>query len=96
MMREGTARVDHTDFLNYIDILKQQPFSLYPAPQGPDLNVNWRLKKFSYVSDSPTHVTIEDTDNQKTYELSLVLIEFANRGVLRLTRQVVSFDGSFV
>ena len=88
--------MDHTDFLNYIDILKQQPFSLYPAPQGPDLNVNWRLKKFTYVSDSPTHAAIQDPETEKTYELPLVLVEFANRGVLRLTRQVISFEGSFV
>ena len=85
------------DFVKlYVDILKREPFLLYPPPEGPDKRINWRLRKFTYVDDSPAHVTIQDVETQKNYELPLALVEFANPGVLRLSRAVIPWNGSFV
>jgi len=88
--------MEQKEFLKFIEILKAGPFSIYPTPVGPDQCVRWYLKRFAFVDDSPTHVTIQDTETQKNYDLPLVLVEFANRGVLRLTRVVSPWEGSFV
>lgn len=88
--------MEQKEFLKFIDILKAEPFAIYPAPAGPDQRINWRLKKFTYVDDSPTHVTIQDVETEKNYDLPLALVEFANRGVLRLSRSVAPWNGSFV
>ena len=88
--------MDQKEFVKFVDILKAEPFAIYPTPTGPDQRIKWYLKRFTYVDDSPTHVTIQDTENQKAYDLPLVLVEFANRGVLRLCRAVSPLNGSFV
>jgi hypothetical protein len=90
--------MEHKDFLKYLDILKDKPFSLYPPPQGKDENQNGHLRaaKFSYVDDTPTHVIIADNATSKTYHIPLVLVDFASPGILRLTRQLEPWNGSFV
>jgi hypothetical protein len=88
--------MDHKDFPKYIEILKQEPFRIYPPPQGPDQTILWHSRKFVYVDYSPTHIIIQDAETQKSYDLPLVLVEFANRGVLRLTRSISPWNGSFV
>jgi hypothetical protein len=88
--------MEQKEFVKYVEILKAEPFALYPAPAGPDQRINWRLKKFTYVDDSPTHVTIQDVETQKIYDLPLALVEFANREVLVLSRSVAPWNGSFV
>jgi hypothetical protein len=88
--------MEHKEFLKFIEILKLEPFAIYPTITGPDQRIKWHLKRFTYVDDSPTHVMIQDTDTQKNYDLPLTLVEFANRGVLRLTRAVSPWNGSFV
>lgn len=89
--------MEQKDFLKYLDLVKE-PFALYPSPQSPDGNQNtyFRTAKFVYVDDNQTHVQIQDVKTQKTYDLPLVLIEFVNPGVMRLTRQVAAWNGSFV
>jgi hypothetical protein len=84
--------MEHKDFLKYVDILRQKSFGLYPNPK----NLHSGQNNFTYVEDDPTHVKIQNTTTQKIYDLPLVLVEFANVGVLRLTRAVESFNGSFV
>lgn len=85
------------EFQKYIGVLDQKPFSLYPSPQVPESQAQeWYARKYVYVSDSLTHVTIKDAASQKTYQIPLVLIEFANPGLLRLTRQVKPYNGDFV
>jgi len=88
--------MEHKEFLKYVDILQVEPFAIYPTITGPDKRILWHLKRFTYVDDSPTHVTIQDTETQKNYDLPIALVEFANRGVLRLTRGVSPWNGSFV
>ena len=90
--------MEHKDFLCYLDILKDQPFSLYPCPQGTDQNQNghFRAAKLIYVDDNPTHVKIQDVKTQKTYDVPLVMVEFVNPGVVRLARQLAPWNGSFV
>lgn len=88
--------MEQKEFLKYVDILKAEPFSIYPTIVGPDKRILWHLKKFTYVDDSLTHVIVQDAETQKNYELPLALVEFANRGVLRLTRGVSPINGSFV
>jgi hypothetical protein len=88
--------MDQQEFVKYIEILKSEPFAIYPPPAGPDQRINWRLKKFTYVDDSPTHVAIQDIETQKIYDLPLTLVEFANKGVLRLSRSAAPWNGSFV
>ena len=85
------------DFQKYVPVLNQKPFSLYPAPEvAPSQAAEWYERKFTYVTDSETHVTIKDAASQKIYQIPLVLIEFANPGLLRLTRQVKPYNGDFV
>ena len=88
--------MESKDFQKYIPILKQQPFAIFPIPKGPNQTILWHSKKFLYVDDSPTHIVVQDSENQKQYDLALVLVEFANPGVLRLTREVIAWNGSFV
>jgi hypothetical protein len=88
--------MDQKEFVKYLEVLKDRAFSIYPSPGGPDQTVNWRTKKFIYVDDSPTHVTIQDVNTQKNYDVPLALVEFANRGVLRVLRPMSVWNGSFV
>ena len=88
--------MEQKDFLKYVDILRAEPFAIYPTITGPDKRILWHLKKFTYVDDSLTHVVVQDTETQKNYDLPLALVEFANRGVLRLLRSVSAWNGSFV
>ncbi len=88
--------MESKDFQKYIPILKQLDFAIFPAPEGPNKTIPWPSKKFSFVDDSPTHVTIQDAETHKSYELPLVLVEFANPGVLRVSRQIRAWNGSFV
>ncbi len=88
--------MEQKEFVKFVDILKREPFAIYPTPTGPDKRVLWHLKKFSYVDDSPTHITIQDVETQKNYDLPLALVEFANPGVLRLSGPVSPWNGSFV
>jgi hypothetical protein len=80
------------EFRDYEKILQQKPFVLYPTPDGLDSSNN----KFDLVDDSKTHLTIHNTAINKDYVIPLILVEFANPGVLRLTRQTKPFNGSFV
>jgi hypothetical protein len=80
------------EFRKYIQILQQKPFVLYPTPEDMDANNN----KFEYVDDDQTHVQLRNPVLNKDYSLPLVLVEFANPGVLRLTRETKKFNGSFV
>lgn len=84
------ACMDSKQFGEYIDILQKRPFALHPAPGGIDFN------RFTYVDDDSTHVRLENERTKKRYQLPLVLVEFANEGVLRLTRTVEAFNGGFV
>jgi hypothetical protein len=89
--------MEHKDFLKYLELMKE-PFALYPGPKSTDQrqNLEFMTRKFTYVDDTPTHVKIQDTVTQKVYDLPLVLIEFVNPGVMRLTRDVTPWNGSFV
>jgi hypothetical protein len=89
--------VDHKDFLKYLEIVKE-PFAIYPAPQGNNQteNQHFRTARFSYVDHSPTHVRVTDIKTEKSYDLPMVLVEFVNPGVMRLTRAVAPLNGSFV
>jgi hypothetical protein len=87
--------MEQAEFQKYIPTLEQKSFSIYPAPQESN-NTVWVYKKFVYRDDSPTHITIEDTETHKTYLVPLALVEFANPGILRLIRVVAPSNGSFV
>jgi len=89
--------MEHNQFLKYLDLVKE-PFALYPSPKGTDQrqNIEFMTRKFLYVDDNPTHVKIQDLTTKKIYDLPLVLIEFVNPGVMRLTREVAPWNGSFV
>jgi hypothetical protein len=78
-----------SEFSDYVPILQDESFALYPAPKSI-------FNRFTYVENSSTHVTIEGTSDRKQYELPLVLVEFANHGILRLTREVQPRNGSFI
>ena len=83
---------------NYFEYaaLTREPFVLYPPPKGPDHTIKWQFKKFIAVGDNETHAKIQDIESEKIYDLPLVLIEFVNPGVMRLTREVSPWNGSFV
>jgi hypothetical protein len=78
------------EFAEHVEILQHRPFSLWPEPEGIAVN------RFEYVDDSPTHVRLKNVETGKVYQLSLTLVQFANDGVLRLTRKVEVFNGGFV
>ena len=84
--------MNEQEFALYIPTLNQGPFSLYPPLCGYDRRKN----SFVYVDHDRTHVTIKSIVTNNEYILPLVLIEFANPWVLRLTRNVKIFNGSFV
>lgn len=84
--------MEHKDFLTYLEILKAKAFKLFPCPKNMRADQN----SFVYVDDEPTHVKIQNTITQKVYDLPIVLVEFANVGVLRLSRVIEAFNGSFV
>ncbi len=88
--------MNHTDFLVYLGILEEKPFSIYPPPTGPDKTKAWHLAKFTYVDHSRTHVKIKEEATDKIYDVPLVLVEFASLGVLRVSRQMIAYNGSFV
>jgi hypothetical protein len=88
--------VEQADFAKYIPILQEKPFIIYPTPQGPGNSVVWHAKKLIYRDDTSTHVIVEDVATQKVYQLPLALVEFANTGILRLTRVVGPSNGSFI
>jgi len=92
--------MDQKDFAKYVPVLCEKPFSLYPLPEvGGTTDVvatEWYERKFTYVIDSPTHVTIEDVQSHKTYLIPLALVEFANPGMLRLTRSLKVWNGGLV
>jgi hypothetical protein len=80
------------EFRNYEKILQQKTFVIYPTPDGLDSGNN----KFDLLDDSKTHLTVHNTVTNKDYMVPLILVEFANPGVLRLTRETKPFNGSFV
>jgi hypothetical protein len=87
------------DFQKYIGVLKAAPFTLYPAVDMssiPSRAPAWIGKQFKYVDDSEAHVIIQDTASDKTYYIPLVLVEFANPGVLRLTRALKPDNGNLL
>ena len=88
--------MDGKDFQKYIPVLKQDPFIIFPPPKGANQTILWHSKKFIYVDDSPTHVTIQDVETQKHSDVPLALVEFANKGILRVAREIWAFNGSFV
>lgn len=83
--------MEREDFIKFLDILKE-PFELYPIPTDmiPPQN------RFRYVDHHATHVTIQSLQMENLYQLPLMLIEFANPGVLKLTRKVRLYSGAFV
>ncbi len=84
------------EFEHYWPLLSAKPFSIYPAPKGPDGSKNWNLAQFTLHSVSNTHVTIIEVDTETSYLVPLALVEVANPGVLRVTRQRAAYNGSFV
>lgn len=76
------------EFDPYIPILQRRDFALFPTPTGMDNN------RFSYADNDETHLKIKNLTTGKTYALPLVLVEFANDGVLRLSRAVEVWNGS--
>jgi len=89
--------MEHKDFLKYLDLIKKpNVFALCPEPKGPDSNTRWKVNEFLYAGDNLTHVKIQHLETDKVYDLPLVLVEFVNPGVMRLTRQVEPWNGSFV
>jgi hypothetical protein len=82
--------MDVQEFNKYVEILREKPFALFPAPQGFTDN------RFTYVDNTQAHVNIQNTVTEREYLLPLMLVEFANPGVLRLKRAVRPFNGSFV
>ena len=88
--------MEQAEFTKYVEVLEQKPFTIYPAPVGPDNTVAWHCKKFIYREDSRTHLTIEDAATGKVYQLPLALVEFANPGILGLTHVVAPSNGSFI
>ena len=50
---------------------------------------------FVYVDDELTHVKIRNSITEKVYDLPLVLVEFANVGVLRLSRMIEGLQWFF-
>lgn len=85
--------MEHKDFLKYVEILRTEPFGIYPHPK---IAGKISTDRFIYVEDTLTHVHIKSTASEKIYELPLVLVEFANHGTLRLTREVQAWNGCFV
>jgi hypothetical protein len=89
--------MNERNFTLYVEVLQQKPFVLYPAIEvSATQAADWYDKKFAYISNSETHVTIEDIQSHKSYLIPLALVEFANPGVLRLTRAVKPWNGGFV
>jgi hypothetical protein len=88
--------MEDKEFLKYVEILQAELFAIYPAPAGRDQRINRRLKKFTYVDDSPAHVTTQGTETQKNSDLLLALVEFANQGVLPPSRSLAPWNRSFV
>jgi hypothetical protein len=85
-----------TEFQKYWNILKREPFCIYPKPIGPDQNKNWGLVKFTVLSLSETHVVVVEAEGETAFELPLAVVEFANTGVLRVSRQLYIVNGTFV
>lgn len=77
------------EFRKYIPVLETKPFVLHPPPEGFNAGNN----KFEYVDCNATHVEVRGAGND--YKVPLVLVEFANPGLLRLTRATKKFNGSF-
>ncbi len=84
------------EFQQYWPVLKREPFCIYPKPIGPDQNKNFGLIKFTVLNLSETHVSLVEAEGQTGYELPLAVVEFANTGVLRVTRQLYVVNGTFV
>jgi hypothetical protein len=93
--------VDQQELQKYLSILSREPCGLYPTPEGMDEAEN----RFRYVRFTATHLIIENiagaSDHLSTagtykINLPLALIEFVNPRVLRLTRPVRAYNGSFV
>jgi hypothetical protein len=96
MMLHGSEwnEMTRSEFEKYKVVLDRKPFVIYPAPQGTQKR--WDITQFTLSELSDTHVTIVEVGGHATYEVPLALIEFANTGVLRATRTLVPFNGSFV
>jgi hypothetical protein len=82
----------HEEFKNYIGVLQQKPFAIYPMPEGFDDISN----KWEYREASTTHAIIFNIAKDKASLVPIVLVEFVNPGVLRLSRRVTPLNGSFV
>jgi len=80
------------DFEKHIPVLEERPFELYPAPKGLDMNKN----KFQYADYTDTHVTLVSTATSKIYCLPLSVVDFANPGILRLSREMTVRNGGFI
>ena len=81
-----------SELKQYLPVLLQRPFALFPEPAGIDPSNN----RFTLLDYDPTHVRLQNVNTQVEYLLPLVLVEFANPGVLRLMRAVRAFNGSFI
>jgi hypothetical protein len=90
--------MDHKEFLQYMNILKERPFALYPVPKGVDEMQNGYLRaaKYNYVDDTPTHVIIQNDVSSKSYHIPLLLIEFINPGWMRLKRELTPVNGDLL
>jgi hypothetical protein len=87
------------EFQKYVPILQQEPFTFYPAVDTsamPSRAHEWYTKRFRYAGDSETHVIVEECVTSKTYYIPLVLVEFANPGILRLTRALKPDNGGLL
>jgi len=82
-----------TEFRPFEPVLQANPFEISPAPKGFQPHDKWR---WIQMADNSTHIIVREENSQKDYYLPLLLIQFANPGVLVLTRPVFPFNGAGV
>jgi hypothetical protein len=84
--------VTRLDFEPYIRLLMDHVVQLYPLPKG----FNSDHANFTYVDVDQTHLKLKQHTSDKEFLVPLALVEFANPGLVRMTRDIKPFNGSFV